>query len=50
MKLILNLSDKLLIYLNKAYLNIYPEVIPSNVSYKNFLSNSLFFLFNLGNF
>jgi len=46
MKLILNLSDKLLIYLNKAYLNIYPEVIPSNVSYKNFLSNSLFFLFN----
>ena len=46
MKLISNLADKLLIYLNKAYLNIYPEVIPSNVTYKNFLSNSLFFLFN----
>ena len=46
MKLILNLADKLLIYLNKAYLNIYPEVIPSNITYKNFLSNSLFFLFN----
>ena len=35
MSLIVKLVDKFLVYLNQQYVFIYPEVIPSNFTYKN---------------
>ena len=45
MSLIVKLVDKFLVYLNQQYVFIYPEVIPSNFTYKNLFFNCIF-LFN----